>query len=981
MRKIASVLLLALSASLAVSASDNVFRKAEIAVSSSKEKSGPEFINDGDLSRASTWISNRWNRPPHIVEINLKNYCRLDSIVIHTGILPAEMKESETGKAAGYWCMKNFILQYWDDANWTDISGTVTTENRKERVAFHFTTPVTSWRFRVHCTDGESIRIREIEGFGIVNTAIPAPSSENIPSTLVELSIPDTIAVKVNPSVEVGRTMHFVGYNQGYFVPGSNARAWWEYSGVNAARLWADLKTYVHTEWLKATPAVNSQEEFETQRTAFLADGTSRVPFGKIAAEADKVIPTTNTMSLNFAMKTLSDLGVDMIIQSGIGRKSYGATWQDKWELWQKFYCFAYYTCKVGGVQMWAMCNEPNHRNAGPMPLDSWISLSKIMKDALVCAVEEVNRETGASRKALLVGPVTAGTNTDWWSAVAASQRTDWRGNRTENDIVDIFSTHSYNIPAAGYIGRMDMINGILSSNHPEGKTMPVVFTETGRWMNAYLIDKEETMDSPSLFTEWAGMYVANMLGGCHGMWAFKFANTASSTYPRGIKSGHHFIWKGARFAEDSFVNLALGAKALAGGKDASAVTDGSKSSAWISEVGEPHKLEISFDSPVKIGALALYSGSEGGEFTAPDRVKSYKLELVSEDGSVVPVCRVKADRYAQEYFTIEKPVNTCAIRFEAFDKGSVKIREIKAFGDGTISAARESYDVAGMQRTAEVVRLFAKGFKGDNPLVEVKCSAVDRDVDIVSSKVGKKTFLWLVNRTGKRLHINLDLSSVLKTHSAPVIVETVDERHYGEASIHHTSSEGKIMLHLEGKAVALVTAVECEAPATIACSGMKTVRLEGGKGNSVEMNYSDMSRNAVTYISFDTKSVGNASRILLDVGGVSTGKDLFRFHVYGFPGKTVLGKRFNWASAPHLYGNESLVKSSDPGVFVAGELTMTDRDDRHFLDVTDAVLRHCGKDGVTFILVRELRESGDDYDNFCGARLDVKAKPQLICW
>ena len=89
------------------------------------------------------------------------------------------------------------------------------------------------------------------------------------------------------------------------------------------------------------------------------------------------------------------------------------------------------------------------------------------------------------------------------------------------------------------------------------------MYTETGRWMNAYLIDKYETMDSPSLFTEWAGEYTNNTLNQGYGMWAFKFANTTSNTYPRGIKSGHHFIWQGKRIVEDAYNNVALGKKVI----------------------------------------------------------------------------------------------------------------------------------------------------------------------------------------------------------------------------------------------------------------------------------------------------------------------------------------------------------------------------------------------------------------------------------
>src|SRR5262249_5611787 len=155
-------------------------------------------------------------------------------------------------------------------------------------------------------------------------------------------------------------------------------------------------------------------------------------------------------------------------------------------------------------------------------------------------------------------------------------------GRPIDHDLLGIFDTHSYNSPAAGYADRVDDIRKLLEENQPGGKALPIVYTEIGRWMNAYLIDKEETMDDPSLFTEWAGIYANNTLNGVYGMWAFKFANTTSSTYPHGIKSGHHFAWQGKRIIEDAYTDLALGRPVKASQESAqwpaSAVTDGNKS-------------------------------------------------------------------------------------------------------------------------------------------------------------------------------------------------------------------------------------------------------------------------------------------------------------------------------------------------------------------------------------------------------------------
>ena len=181
------------------------------------------------------------------------------------------------------------------------------------------------------------------------------------------------------------------------------------------------------------------------------------------------------------------------------------------------------------------MHNEPNHRHAGPMKITQYVDAMKIVSDAVYCAVQDVNRLYGKCLKSRFVSPVTAGSNANWWAEVVKNLRIDYRGLPSDRDLLDIFSTHSYNLPAAGYASKVSDIRKIIVENHPMKQSLPIVYTETGRWMNAYLIDKEETMDSPSLFTEWAGEYANNTLNQGYGMWAFKFANTTSGTYPRGI--------------------------------------------------------------------------------------------------------------------------------------------------------------------------------------------------------------------------------------------------------------------------------------------------------------------------------------------------------------------------------------------------------------------------------------------------------------
>ena len=953
---------------------ENVFRKAETSVSSEEHKFPAGNLNDGDLSRKSAWKTDRYKRAPHIVEVNLPFYVKLDSIVLHTGILPEEMLQEETGRAAGYWCAKNFSLQYWDDANWTDIAGADVTENRKERVSFCFDSPITSFRFRFVCTDGEQIIVREIEGFGREDKTLPAPSPVNGEKITVTAPEKTSFSGRVSPA-HAGTSMKYVGYNQGYLVPGNNAGAWLEYSGVNIIRIWADLRNFVPEDAMKDFGTISDEAGFLAAKAKFLANPLKYVPLSRMDELGTRMYHSTNSMVFKHALNTMRGLGIEVLIQSGIDRRYYDASWQHRWDLWQRFYSQVFWSARNGGVEHYALCNEPNHRNAGPMPLDSWIELAKVARDASQCAIRDVNRIDGTSYKARFVGPVTAGTNLDWWRKIAA-----------QGDIVDVFSTHSYNIPAAGYKGRVQMIDKLIRENHPQHRSIPIVFTETGRWMNAYLIDKEETMDSPSLFTEWAGMYTENMLEGCYGMWAFKFANTSSGTYPRGIKSGHHHQFKGLRFAEDSFENLALGAKVkISSGRGASLITDGDKSTAWETSERGGQTIELNLAKNSTVGGICIYSGSEGGEFTAPDRMRSFKVELQTADGWK-EVASEKNNKYAQVFYTVEPAVAASAVRISIDDATSAKVREVKVFGEGTLSSATESYDVGGAQRTAEVVRLFAKGFKGGRPLLKVSSDTDgDQEFDFVACEnpADGTRYVWLVQRNLFDYDGTIDLGA-LGVKNDNIVCETVSADSYGEAKILRAEN-GVLKIKVPAQSVNLLTISASQSKVrTVKSKAAASVRggVNGAekKSPSVQLDSRTLEDNSVYYTSFDLSKAdaANAGRILLGVyGGTQDGKSM-RVHAYGF-GEKLDTSDLDWSNAPHLDRGESRILSGDKGVFVAGEPAFSE-DGWHWLDVTEAVKKH-GSDAVTFAVARELREPGDDYDKGRKVMISTKHKPVLKIW
>ncbi|MDR6783243.1 hypothetical protein ABIE26_000269 [Pedobacter africanus] len=981
----------------------NIALNKEVTVSSEAQGYPASNIVDGKISRHSVWRAAAV-KAPHTVEINFNKYYNISELRIHSGIMDGEKKPDEMSQAAGFWSVKNFKMQYWDDANWTDFPRSEIHENRQTNVSMTFSPVVTTFKIRLVCDDGEPISIMEIEAFGIAAPNMPAPPT-TVPETKKQQRISGTqsAVIKVEKQVS-GKTMKFVGYNQGYYMPGSNVSGWMEYANVNSVRLWASLNAFVPEKLVQVDPQVISVGEFDKRKNELRAnpEQNSYLKWDELNILYD--LPdssSTNAMVYNYALKELKRLGIGVVLQ--VGSTDFKDNWENKWKQWQRYYALAYHSAKTGDVCMFAMQNEPNHRNSGPMKLDDWILGMQITSDAIHCAIADVNKKYGKTLQAKFVGPVTAGQNTDWWAAVAGAIRTDYQGKQTNKDLMEIFSTHSYNSPAVGYASRISNIRKIITEHHPAGQSLPIVYTEIGRWMNAYLIDKEETMDDPSLFTEWAGIYSNNMKNGGYGMWAFKFANTASGPYPRGIKSGHHYIWQGKRIVEDAYKNLALQkmVKTSVSASAAGLITDGDKSdaSAWVSAVDGEKWIEIDLGGIMEVGSALVYTGSAGGVYTAPDRIKNFKLQYL-HNGQWLDIkgAEEKDSRYAQIFSMFKEPVRTGKIRFVSNDKGPLKVREIKVFAKGDGPSAKADFNVSGIQRTGEVVRLFAKGFKEERNLLKTKASVDDADLDTYTSfdEQTGNYYMWLVQRGDFSYNLSIDLSALQLPAGTPVTAETVNALCYGEVTdVISLPAGGSFNFKLAPQSVVLLSIPSVRLTrntfspvADAGVRGGKYAALNYGKEKqlTVQLAAGVPDNNQVAYVYFDLsgKDMTRAKKVLVGFRGkAEQGIRPFRLHVYGIPGTGWDTEQLNWLNAPLLDKQEALIHDVGAKAFVAGELAFDTKDKYHQLDITEMARKYV-KEGLTLVLVRETRQLGDDEDK--GRKVLISAmegtnKPLLEIW
>jgi len=302
-------------------------------------------------------------------------------------------------------------------------------------------------------------------------------------------------------------------------------------------------------------------------------------------------------------------------------------------------------------------------------------------------------------------------------------------------------------------------------------------------------------------------------------------------------------------------------------------------------------------------------------------------------------------------------------------------IREVKIFGPNTLSTAPESYNVSGVQRTAEVVRLFAKGFKDQRPLLSCELSVKDPDLDVCASvdSLSGNIYVWLVQRNLSDYRLDLDLSSLGIRPGTPVIYEQVGHDKYGEATILRSSANGTLSLTLPKQRVGLLTicpgSLKMKDLAADQCALVKAGahgdQVFGSSSLAVELDARTGGNNQVSFIHFSPKQseLEQAKRIVLGVHGYCEQDTVpYRFHAYGMSGRKWQEDQIKWINAPCLDDRIALAEEVGANCFVAGELTMDSQPAYHYLDVTEVVKKHVSE-GLTFMLIREGREPGDDYD------------------
>ena len=683
------------------------------------------------------------------------------------------------------------------------------------------------------------------------------------------LATSGTVAVS---DAQVGKTLQYVGYNMGHYMPGSNTSAWVEHSNVNAFRVWAASSDYEvrhgdepnRDDMAPWGDGVSDLATFNTRKSALRSDplNPTYIDWAEFNDYFQNKTQTgRNAVRLNHILGEMKARNIHVMQQTtrsaAAGPIAGDADWAGKWEQWQHYYAMAFHSARHYDVSQFQMYNEPN-ADANTDITDYVIRL-KLASDAIRSAVSDVNRLYGKSLVADIAAPVTAGGSArvdDWGAAALRQIRTDYQGQTVNYDIFNTYAAQVYEQTGASFGNEVQAIRNKIPLYHAggtaAGQAMPVIFSEFNRHGSNNLANADFAnidLNTPYVFTDIGSTYLNAMAKGASAMYAFKFSQTM-----------------------------------------------------WVprQDPGEPTQTE----QPQKTG-----------------------FHYVSDAG--------------------------------------VK-------------------DITGATRSASVVRLAAKAFKGERPRLATGGSAVSTyDVGTSFDAESGNYYLMGINRHTTEGHdLTLDLTGWDVQPGTVISIEEVSTKHQGEVTRMVTVPQSKVITLAQqpSQSVWLVTAPSGapQEQLVLHASDDAPVRNSAASQNfggdtraMVGRSASSTLYDAATFLQFDTGTADadDVSRAILQVTGRSTtesGGDpgSILFHVYALAGDNWDESTINWNNAPNLAGAvDAKLTGVGTSAFPVGHLTFDNAINEWGVDLTDFLRAHPEllEDGaLSFALIREERFAND---------------------
>ncbi len=295
-------------------------------------------------------------------------------------------------------------------------------------------------------------------------------------------------------------------------------------------------------------------------------------------------------------------------------------------------------------------------------------------------------------------------------------------------------------------------------------------------------------------------------------------------------------------------------------------------------------------------------------------------------------------------------------------------------------------FDIGGVTRAGEAVRLFAKGFAGEADLLRVDGDGgfPEGFTAIASRRPSGETFVLSVNESQEPERLSVDLSRLGIPAGAMVTVEEVSDARAGEVSqFSQLPAAGVVVLTQPAGSVLLVSASSTAAERltlsatddAMVKSGVNADENYGASENlRVKSHPANPNARNASFIKFSLGNVDRSAtdRAVLLVSGVNEGSAAtVTAHVYGLLADDWNEDSIAWESAPNLGVNDgphstiadNYVEGVGEDAFFLGHVTATQEDGESMIDVSDFVREH-PNDELTFLVTRELRIPGEDVDD-----------------
>ena len=364
----------------------------------------------------------------------------------------------------------------------------------------------------------------------------------------------------------VGKTPEIVGYNVAHFMPESNTESWWQYAGVNGARLWSAPGTVEPKDdngiW---GDGVTDEPSFLQRRQDLRSDplNPSFINWPVFEANFSSKRTKGNVLLLDHALARLRDNHISVLatIHRPTGSYPFAAQgtqsgFEDRWEHWQHFYAQAFHMARHFDVEKYQMYNEPNHFHNAALSQAGYLERLQLASDAIHSAIDDVNRIYGKTLTPQVHSPVNSGGNsvfakpgrdprddtTGWGELVISNRHTDLFGSpKPKNDIFQTYAYHFYNQTGRRAGNILAKVKTNVSSTSG-GENFRFAITEFNVHMARTFAELDETLDSPSKIRRFGSIFANLANNQPDELYVFKFGQTDNQGGGTVKKNGTHHV-------------------------------------------------------------------------------------------------------------------------------------------------------------------------------------------------------------------------------------------------------------------------------------------------------------------------------------------------------------------------------------------------------------------------------------------------------